>query len=194
MPAYKSPTPVPLAVPSTPLSDGVIFLRPHTHDDIPRLCELFSDEAIQHRVFVPDSGPDDVREWMENVNARPINGAGATWAICEEATGRLVGGRGILITNHGDRRASCASWISPDARGRRLASKSLALAASWVFEHWPVERIDATCDIDNVASYRSLLAAGLRHEGIRREYMIAPNGERRDQHMFGLLPSYLRDR
>jgi RimJ/RimL family protein N-acetyltransferase len=52
-------------------------------------------------------------------------------------------------------------------------------------------RVHAECEIDNTASIRSMLAAGMRHEGTLRAFYITPAGEALDQHVFGLLPEDL---
>ena len=54
-------------------------------------------------------------------------------------------------------------------------------------------RLHAECDVDNEASFRSLLAAGMRHEGTLRSYLMSPAGVPIDQHVLGMLPQDLAD-
>jgi RimJ/RimL family protein N-acetyltransferase len=63
----------------------------------------------------------------------------------------------------------------------------MRLAAGHVFSSWPLTRIQADCDLDNVASFRSLTKAGLRYEGV---IAVAPSpddaGAVKERHLFSL--------
>jgi RimJ/RimL family protein N-acetyltransferase len=74
----------------------------------------------------------------------------------------------------------------------RLIATSLRLATVHAFAHGLV-RIHAVCDTDNEASFRSLLAAGARHEGTLRANFPLASGEAVDQHVFGLLHADLAE-
>jgi RimJ/RimL family protein N-acetyltransferase len=69
--------------------------------------------------------------------------------------------------------------VASRSRGRRFAARSLRLAAAHAFAHGLVQ-IYAECETDNGASPRSLVAAGMRHEGTLR-----------DMHVLGMLPEDL---
>jgi RimJ/RimL family protein N-acetyltransferase len=73
------------------------------------------------------------------------------------------------------RRAVAACWVGPRSRGQRFAARSLRLAAAHAFANGLV-RIHAECDTDNEASLRSLVAAGMRHEGTLRAYSSPMRG------------------
>jgi RimJ/RimL family protein N-acetyltransferase len=49
-------------------------------------------------------------------------------------------------------------------------------------------RIHAECETDNEASFRSLIAAGMRHEGTLRAYFVTNAGVPVDAHVLGMLP------
>ena len=57
----------------------------------------------------------------------------------------------------------------------------------WLLEQPSVYRIEALCDIENVASQRVLEKVGLEREGILRRWMVLPNLSEtpRDMYIYG---------
>jgi len=51
------------------------------------------------------------------------------------------------------------------ARGQGLGSEAVELLTGYLFSTNALERVGATCDVENVASYRLLEQIGFRHEG-----------------------------
>ena len=78
----------------------------------------------------------------------------------------------------------------PSVPRKTVCRSSLRLAAAHAFENGLV-RIQAECETDNEASMRSMLAAGMRHEGTLRAYFIGDNGLPIDLHVLGMLPEDL---
>jgi RimJ/RimL family protein N-acetyltransferase len=58
--------------------------------------------------------------------------------------------------------------LVPEARGRGLGTEAQRLAVEYLFETTPVNRIEASTDVENVAEQRSLEKAGFAREGINR--------------------------
>lgn len=52
-------------------------------------------------------------------------------------------------------------------------------------------RVQAECEADNLASIRSVAAAGMRHEGTLRAYFISNAGAPVDAQVLGLVPDDL---
>jgi RimJ/RimL family protein N-acetyltransferase len=52
-----------------------------------------------------------------------------------------------------------------DARGRGVGRESVRLLTDHLFASTVLERVGATCDVDNLPSYRLLERLGFRHEG-----------------------------
>ena len=62
-------------------------------------------------------------------------------------------------------------WVLPEERGRRFAGRAVALLAPWALGLEPVNRVEAIVEPDNVASRRTLEAAGFQREGLLRSYL-----------------------
>ena len=168
------------------LDDGVVVLRPFASTDAERLLDIFADPDVGRHNDVPESEPAAVRRWLAHARERAARGEGAEWAVICAASGVLVGRRAMWLT--AQRCAGTGAWIAPEFRGRRFSPGSLVLAATCVFERRGIERIHAECGLDNPSSYRALLAAGMRYEGIMPEKLAnADEGPPEDQHAFGLL-------
>jgi RimJ/RimL family protein N-acetyltransferase len=77
--------------------------------------------------------------------------------------------------------------VHPDERGRGVARAAIALMVDWLLyaDSGPgLHRVQLDHSVENVASCRVALAAGLEREGVRRSYLPlrdpdAPGGERR---------------
>jgi RimJ/RimL family protein N-acetyltransferase len=58
--------------------------------------------------------------------------------------------------------------LDPDARGHGYGSEAQRLLAELLFELYPIERVEASTDVDNIAEQRSLTKAGFAREGVIR--------------------------
>jgi RimJ/RimL family protein N-acetyltransferase len=172
------------------LTDGVVVLREFVAGDASALAAIWCDPSIRARNTVPEPTADAAREWVGRVRARNAAGEAWEWAIVDAESGELAGRRALKDLCWPKRRAVAACWVAPRFRGRRFAARSLRLAAGHAFAQGYV-RVHAECEIDNTASIRSMLAAGMRHEGTLRAFYITPAGDALDQHVFGLLPEDL---
>lgn len=172
------------------LTDGIVVLREFVAGDASALAAIWTDPSIRARNTVPEPTADAAREWVERVRARNAAGEAWEWAIVDAESGELAGRRALKDLCWQKRRAVAASWVAPRFRGRRFAARSLRLAAAHAFAQGLI-RVHAECETDNTASIRSMLAAGMRHEGTLRAFYITPAGDALDQHVFGLLPDDL---
>jgi RimJ/RimL family protein N-acetyltransferase len=179
----------PLEVPR--LSDGVVLLRPFEPDDGERLVLIWQDAEIRRRNHIPaEPTPEVARQWVAEKARLAADGIAWEWAVVDAATGELAGRRAVSSLNWSDRRAETSTWIAPEFRGRRLAPRSLRLAAAHAFANG-IARIQGDCEVDNRASFRSLQAAGLHHDGTLRSYFVTIQGHRCDVETFSLLPEDL---
>ena len=167
-----------------------IRLRPVTEADLgmflrfmvePGLIGLdwpgFRDPKIVQRRFDVDSylGEDDGRLIVDVV-------AGALPVV--EPAG-LVSYRRRY---HGTQ-ASC--WeigiaLLPEWRGQGIGWRAQAMFCSYLFEHWPVQRIEAATHAENAAEQRSLEKAGFALEGVIRAAEFRA-GEWRDGYLYSRL-------
>ncbi len=81
-------------------------------------------------------------------------------------------------------------WTLADTarRGQGLASEAAALLVDYLFENWPINRLQCGMSIHNHASRRVAEKCGFQPEGIQRG-MVFVNGEYVDCHALSLLRS-----
>ncbi|GIF19195.1 RimJ/RimL family protein N-acetyltransferase [Actinoplanes tereljensis] len=107
-----------------------------------------------------------------------------------DVDGEAVGLVSLSRKRHGVRgdcyEIGCA--ILPPHRGRGIGWRAQALLTAYVFEHFPVQRVEAGTQAENVAERKALLKAGFQQEGVIRAAEFRA-GQWRD----GVLFSRLRD-
>lgn len=168
----------------------MVRLRAFAERDAPELAEIWRDPSIRARNKVPEPTEEAAREWVERSARKAAAGEHWEWAIVDATTNELAGRMALKEIDRRQRRAVVACWVAPRSRGKRFAARSLRLAAAHAFANGLV-RIHAECDSDNEASLRSLVAAGMRHEGTLRAYFVTDAGIAMDQRVLGMLPEDL---
>jgi [ribosomal protein S5]-alanine N-acetyltransferase len=76
----------------------------------------------------------------------------------------------------------------PEARGKGLGREAVGLLVDHLLRTGPCERVGATCDVENVPSYRLLEAVGLRREGTLRSALFH-HGRWHDVYVYGITRS-----
>ena len=72
-----------------------------------------------------------------------------------------------------------------DARGHGIGREAVGLLVDHLYATTPVERVGATCDVENAASYRLLEGLGFRQEGTLRSALFH-HGAWHDVRVYGL--------
>ena len=99
--------------------------------------------------------------------------------IEDRTSGLLVGSLAARNRTHG---MNIGYLLARDCWGRGYMVEALEPVTRWSLSQPSIERVWATCDVDNVASARVLEKAGFEFEGILRRWESHPNAgpERRD--------------
>ncbi|WP_405113322.1 GNAT family N-acetyltransferase [Micromonospora sp. NBC_01405] len=169
------------APPDTVEAEGV-RLRPFHVDDVADTASACSDPLTQR--FLPGLPSPyteaDARWWVaEGAPATRATG-GAAYAVADPATDRLLGGVGLSNPVPVRGQAEIGYWLAPWARGRGVASAATRAMAAAAFAHGTA-RLELLTHPENTASQRVALAAGFRHEGVRRAATPARDGGRHDR-------------
>lgn len=138
-------------------------LRPLELSDAEALFAAHGNEQTHH--FWSGPAHRDVEQTRQYI-ADTINMSGAhVWAITEnggEALGRIA----LFVQREGV--GEIGIIMRPEATGRGLASKALALVIEHGFGPLDLHRIAADIDPDNNASISLFLRAGFQREGLLR--------------------------
>jgi RimJ/RimL family protein N-acetyltransferase len=149
-------------------------LRRPVRADAPLLFERWAQdrEVTRYLVWSPH---EDVTEAEAHVQ-RCIDGWNAggpfVWFIEERETGTLIGSIAARNEAHG---VNVGYLLARDAWGRGYMTEALDAVAQWFLAQPGIERVWATCDVENTASARVLEKAGFEFEGVLRRWDIHPN-------------------
>lgn len=110
---------------------------------------------------------ESARWWITEGAPAAWAGGGAAYVIADPATDRLIGAAGLshAVTERGQ--AEIGYWVAPWARGRGVATAAVRALAEAAFAAGTV-RLELLTQEENGPSQRVALAAGFRHEGVRR--------------------------
>jgi ribosomal-protein-alanine N-acetyltransferase len=182
--------PVLLSYPDPPLTDEVIVLRRWAESDLGCVEEASRDPHIPEGTTVPASfTPAEGLAWIERQWGRADKGEGLSLAIADAGSDEALGVV-VLLFRRQPGTVDIGYWLIERARGRRLASRAVALLARWALTEAGLARVEALVVPDNVASQRVLESVGFRREGHLRSYLVF-GGRRADALIYSLLPSDL---
>lgn len=183
-----------LEFPAPPLADKTVLLRPWREADLPENLMVFNDPVIQ-RFSWPQAAlftEQDARDYFAGQETARLRGHEVQFALVEPRDEhKVLGCASLYSLNREQATAVVGYWLSPQARGRGVASAAVRLLAQWGFTTLALARIELTCAPDNDASQRVAARCGYVREGVMRS-QLAFKGGRRDTMLFSLLPGELR--
>ncbi|WP_267910206.1 GNAT family N-acetyltransferase [Nucisporomicrobium flavum] len=160
-------------------------MRPVEEGDLP----LFRRVAVDHELVGHDwHGFTDARAAERRFAADGYLGAdgGRLMVDVDQETAGLVAW-GAKEFNPNGRHWEIGILLLPEFRGRGIGWRAQAMLCDYLFEHTPVQRIQAGTQPENIAEQKSLVKAGFQLEGVIRASEFRA-GQWRD----GLLFSRLR--
>jgi RimJ/RimL family protein N-acetyltransferase/gamma-glutamylcyclotransferase (GGCT)/AIG2-like uncharacterized protein YtfP len=112
-------------------------------------------------------------------------GSEFVWLIEDRRSARLLGSLAARPGGHG---VELGYLLARDAWGRGYMVEAVRAVAGWYLEQGVLERVWATCDVENTASARVLEKAGFEFEGVLRRWDVHPGagGQRRDARCYSL--------
>ena len=170
-------------LPETLPGDGVLLrrLRP---DDAPAYAAAFRDDPELGRLLGMEDDPaeEGVRERAGRAVEDAAEGKYVELVVGEELAGTVI----LHSFSELHRRAEIGFWLVPDARGRGLGSRAVALGVSWAFEALDLLRVEMTTTPDNAAVFALARRLGFTQEGVLRKRNVE-RGQRVDVVWFGVL-------
>jgi RimJ/RimL family protein N-acetyltransferase len=153
------------------ISADWLTLRPFTRADIPWVCEVSRDAAVQHFVAVPS--PYELAHAAFFVEQLAIagweNGQRAEFLATETATGRRLGRVGLGLRTGS---AEIGYWLDPAARQRGVATHAVRALCGWAFAKLDLEIIEWRTEVGNIASRRVAEKAGFLIEATLRKRQV----------------------
>jgi RimJ/RimL family protein N-acetyltransferase len=171
-----------------PVDGGAVRLRPYRDTDAHDVAAACGDPLTQHFVTALPSPytRDDALWWINEGAPSAWAKGGAAYAVVDPATDRLLGGIGLGSVDLERGNGEIGYWVGPWARGRGVATAATRALAARAFESG-FGRLELLAVLENPRSQRVALAAGFRHEGVRRAAVPGRDGTRRDVAAFARL-------
>jgi RimJ/RimL family protein N-acetyltransferase len=169
-----------------------LVLRPFVASDEDAVAEALRDPDILRwtagTAVVRTPAEHRARRWLEP----RIDGwarGNAVFAVADATTDYVLATVSVRDVNRVPDQAVVAYWVSPAARGRRLAARALDAAARWAFAPGGLglHRLSLDHALVNVGSCRVATRAGFEFEGVMRDYYVEISGERHDSHLHARL-------
>jgi ribosomal-protein-alanine N-acetyltransferase len=120
-------------------------------------------------------------------------GRGEKFQWIVEVEGKGAGWVTLVVGNWEHGLAEVGYALSTSYQSQGVMSRGLALLLDDIFTHTTLERIEARCASDNVASQRVLEKTGFEQEGLLRGYFKL-RGRRVDNFVYGLLREEWQER
>jgi RimJ/RimL family protein N-acetyltransferase len=175
-----------IPLPSPPLTDGDIRLRPWERRDVPAITAACQDPEIPRWTVVPHNYTErHARDFVSGTGADLKAGRELGLAIVD-ADDRVLGALGMSNFDWSDGKAEIGYWMAPEARRRGIGARGTRLLAEWGIRTLRLERIELLANPRNEASQRLAERAGFTREGVLRKYRRR-HGIREDLVMYSLL-------
>jgi RimJ/RimL family protein N-acetyltransferase len=175
-----------IPLPSPPLTDGEIVLRPWEPRDAPAVTAACQDPEIPRWTVVPHKYTGrHAREFIFGTTADLASGRELALAIVDRED-RLLGALGISTFDWADLKGEIGYWMVAEARGRGIGARATRMLAVWALTRLGLERLELLANPQNEASQRLAERAGFTREGTLRRYRRR-HGVREDLVMFSML-------
>jgi len=121
--------------------------------------------------LVPVTDRDSARKSLRSKALNAADGTSLSFRVADEATGKALGHIGDNEINHALRVARVGYWVLPEARGRGVATRALALVTHWAFTGLGLHRLELGHALGHDASCRIAERCGFPYEGTLRDAM-----------------------
>jgi RimJ/RimL family protein N-acetyltransferase len=163
----------PFPPPDHALGDGIVALRLPREADAPAIAAACRDPEIARWIPVPvPYRLEDALAFVAFSAEGWSGGREPTFVIEDAASRSLVGSIAVHRRPDDPGRAAVGYWLSPEARGRGVATRAVRLVVRWAFEvEQGLVRMELLTLVGNEASGRVALRAGFAREGVLRRYL-----------------------
>ncbi|HET7169258.1 MAG TPA: GNAT family protein [Candidatus Limnocylindrales bacterium] len=173
-PGRMPPAPLETAVGTLRRDGSTVRLREATLADAPILDARDADPAMggEFNDLGPRPGPRRPVADLLADGGRLVGPERGRLLVERLRDGQVIGDVSWHAVMYGPNERSRALNVGialyPEARGHGHGAEAQRLLAELLFAHFPIERVEAGTDIDNIAEQRSLEKAGFTREGVLR--------------------------
>jgi ribosomal-protein-alanine N-acetyltransferase len=171
-----------------------LILRKMTPDDAEAVFAYASDpEVTRYVIWETHRSVEDSRAFLDLLTSKYESGGEPEWGIVYKGDHRFVGTCGIVSWEPYHGRAELGYALSRDYWGRGLMAEAVGAMISFGLREMNLNRIEARCIAENIASARVMEKAGMVYEGTLRQRELI-KGELRDVKVYSILRDERRGR
>jgi ribosomal-protein-alanine N-acetyltransferase len=169
------------------LSTERLVLRRMSMDDAADMFENSSDPEMTRYVgWDAHRTIEDSRAFLATVIEQYHNGHVANWGIEQRENGRLIGTCGFIYWNITHARAEIGYALGRKYWNMGYMTEAVDEVLRFGFQRMELNRIEARCEVENIASARVMEKCGMSFEGVLRQHMLV-RGSFRDLKMYSIL-------
>ncbi|MFB2922403.1 GNAT family N-acetyltransferase [Aerosakkonema funiforme] len=151
-----------------------LLLRKLNWEDTDDIFEYASDpEVSQWTTWSAHESIADTKTFLNAVINEYANHEVAPWGILDKADGKIIGTCGFVDWIYHDDRAEIGYALSRKYWGKGYMTEAVRAILDLGFRTMELNRIEARCKIENIASARVMEKVGMKFEGILREHLFA---------------------
>ena len=150
-----------------------LLLRKLEYTDKQDIFEYASNpEVSKYMPWEAHGGEIDTLDFLNITYENYNNDRPASWGIVLKSINKIIGTAGFASLDKINLRAEFGYAISQDYWNKGIATEASKEILKYGFNQMGLNRIEAMCNVENIASARVLEKAGLTLEGILREYIL----------------------
>ena len=147
-----------------------LILRPLRMSDAKDLFSYARDPQVsRHVLWDTHESLSDSRQFLRAAIRQYRRGQPSSFAIALKDSGRMIGTIGFMWINVEYKSAEVGYSLSREYWNRGIMTEALRRVVAFGFEEMRLNRIEAQHEVDNPASGRVMLHAGMRYEGTLRQ-------------------------
>nr|WP_242056873.1 GNAT family N-acetyltransferase [Planktothrix sp. FACHB-1355] len=164
-----------------------LLLRKLNWEDTNDMFEYASDpEVSQWTTWSVHESIADTKTFLNAVINEYANHEVSPWGIQHKADGKIIGTCGFVDWIYNDDRAEVGYALSRKYWGKGYMTEAVRAVIDFGFRTMELNRIEARCKIENIASARVMEKVGMQFEGILREHLFA-KGSYHDLKIYAIL-------
>jgi len=163
-----------------------IELSPFNQSDRELFIEISMSPIMMEHVYEPCSFEEANEAFI--AKSQPWTMESDVWlslGISETSTGEKLGSIGLKITNSEAKIAEIGFMIKPSAQGKGFAGEALSLVKNYALTELNLNKLVATCSVNNAGSFKLLEKHGFLREGCLKQNVII-KGKYVDDYIYGL--------
>ncbi len=172
----------------TALETPRLKLRPFRLEDAPDVASYSTRPEFNRYLPLPPQTPESALAFVEGRvrGGQPDDAGEWHFAVQLASKVRLIGAIRVGVREPEHRQGDVGYALNPDFQGRGYMTEALIQVLNFGFQQLDLERIWATADIQNTASWRLMERAGMKREGVMPHHRLH-QGEWRDSVLYGIV-------